>query len=165
MSVMETSCHKTYSTCYGASPGFSCQCGGELGHQPKGFCLPQLQPQTWSSQPLLGGFRLPDVAGSSSIVSRPRILPGVPLAEWHPPGKLKMMLMMWRCSRSIMFIMSLFFIHFVVSFVKTRVFLWSYLLDMFRRSFRLRQKCHKMAYDDWCHLVTLRKLRRNMSRR
>lgn len=32
--------------------------------------------------------------------------------------------------RSIMFIMSLFFIDFVVSFFKTRLFRWSYLLDM-----------------------------------
>lgn len=74
--------------------GVSSQCGGKLGHQPEGLCLSQLQPQTRSPQPLLRSFGLPDVAGRPGVVGRPGVLPGVPLAERHPPGTLAQRLML-----------------------------------------------------------------------
>lgn len=75
----------------GICSGFSRQRCGELGDQSKGLRLPQLQPQTRLSESLCRRLPLWNVAGSASIISRPGILPGVPLTKWHSPGRKRLL--------------------------------------------------------------------------
>lgn len=75
-----------FAHCCFICSGVGGQCRGELGHQSKGLCLLQLQPQARLPEPLRRSLWLPDVAGCESILSCPRILPGVPLTKRHSPG-------------------------------------------------------------------------------
>jgi len=76
--------HFTFITC----PGVSGERGGELGQQSQGVRVPQLQPHAGLPEPLRRELRLPAVAGGARVLRRARLLPGVPAAERHPPGRL-----------------------------------------------------------------------------